>query len=296
MSRSIQATLLLLLVTAIWGAGFVVTARTLQQMHPLWSNALRFWLAVPLALALFGRRIPRDREGLRGAATAGVLLSLAFAFQTWGLSLTTVSHSSLITGMYAVFTPLLSPLFRAPRPNAHHLWGAAVAVAGLALLVGGGPNGLEGSFGVGDVLTLGCAVVSAFHIHVVGKVAPGRDPMGLNTVQMMACALVNTAAALALAGPPPLVLPWETWAMLLFLAVFSSVLAFGIQLSAQQVLSTSTASVLMLMESPLGALAGVVFQGDTFNVAQLSGGGFMMAGAVMAVRADQLPAPPPTRR
>jgi drug/metabolite transporter (DMT)-like permease len=179
-------------------------------------------------------------------------------------------------------------LFNAPRPRWLHGAALVLAMVGLGFLVGLAGEGWQGGLGVGDGLTFLCAVANAFHIQLVARVAPGQDPMGLNTLQIGSAAVANTVAALALAPVPQWSqIPGATWGQLLFLAVFSSVFAFGVQVSAQQVLSPSTASTLMLMESPVGAAAGVFFQGDQFGLPQGVGGVLMMGGAWLSVRADR---------
>src|SRR5574338_370250 len=63
-------------------------------------------------------------------------LALAYALQTAGLELTTVTSTGFITGLYVVFTPLLAlAAFRTPVPAP--VWvGVVFALAGLLLLSG----------------------------------------------------------------------------------------------------------------------------------------------------------------
>ena len=280
----------LLLAAAIWGFGFVATAKTLESLHPLWSNAARFAVAAPLGLLLFRHRIVLDRAHLTAAAAASVLLAATFTFQTWGLAHTTVARSSLITGLYAIFTPLVAPLFRAPAPRVLHVVGAVVAVAGLWLLSGGWDDAAQG-FNLGDALTLGCALVSAAHIHVVGKVAPGRDPFALNALQLAFVALWSVLGAAVSGVPLPDTVDASALWALLFLAIFSSVVAFGIQMMAQQRVSPSTAATLFLLETPFGVMFGALLLAERLGWIQLAGGVLMLAGCVVSVRADVAPGP-----
>jgi drug/metabolite transporter (DMT)-like permease len=275
----------LLLAAAIWGLGFVATAKTLESFHPLWSNAARFVLAAPVGLLIFRRRVVLDRAHLLAAASASVLLAATFTFQTWGLAHTSVARSSLITGLYAIFTPLVAPVFRAPAPRVMHFVGATLALAGLWLLSGGWDDAAQG-FNVGDLLTLGCALVSAAHIHVVGRVAPGRDPFALNALQMAFVAVWSLLAAGASGVPLPVQVSGLALAALVFLALFSSVLAFGIQMMAQQRVSPSTAATLFLLETPFGVLFGALLLAERLGWVQAVGGGLMLAGCLVSVRAD----------
>lgn len=285
-----QAWWLLLLATALWGVGFVAVARTLTVMDALWSNAWRFVLAAPVALWVFRARLVWDRGHLVASAWAGLCLTGAFLFQTWGLKTTSVAKSSLITGMYCVVTPLLAPLFRAPAPNRAHAAAAGLALLGLGMLTRVW-EGLSG-FSTGDALTLGCAVVSALHIHVVARVAPGRDAYALNALQLMWTAVFSLVLALVLDGGALALPKPAAWVPLGYLAVGSSVVAFGAQMRAQQQVGPATAATLLLLEAPFGVLSGVVFLDEPVGWWQVVGGALMVGGGAVAVRADTRVIPP----
>ena len=88
-------------------------------------------------------------------------------------------------------------------------------------------------------------------------------------------------------------MPGLTWASTLYLASFSSIVAFGIQMMAQQTLSPSTASTLLLMETPFGVLFGVLFLKEQLGWMQLCGAALMLGGCLLSVRADQVKAAAP---
>lgn len=280
-----RAFLQLLLATIIWGFGFVAAAHTLRFTHPLWSNALRFCLSGVLAVVFFRRRMVFDRAHLKAAALSATALAGAFVFQMAGLERTTVAKSSLITGLYCVLTPLLAPLFKARAPNRWHGVGALVAVLGLSVLGQAWDATAEG-FNTGDWLTLVAALVAACHIHVVGKVAPGRDGFALNALQMMFCGLFSLVLALVAGGPFPFDLPAAAWWPFLYLASLSSLVAFGFQMTAQQVLSPTAAATLLLMEAPFGVLAGAWLLDEKLLWSQLLGGAVMLWGCIISIRAD----------
>lgn len=49
-----------------------------------------------------------NKELLKRGVGLGILLGLGYIFQTFGLTHTTVAKTGFITGMYAVFTPLIA--------------------------------------------------------------------------------------------------------------------------------------------------------------------------------------------
>src|SRR5205085_6364115 len=94
-------------------------------------------------------------------------LFLGNEFQTVGLEYTAASKSAFLTGVSVVLVPIFLALFWRRGINRWSAAGVAAAFVGLYLLTvpasnGGGLN--LASMNHGDVLTLGAAVVFAFHI------------------------------------------------------------------------------------------------------------------------------------
>jgi drug/metabolite transporter (DMT)-like permease len=274
-----------LLAPLIWGFGFVATRLTLLGSGPFWSNALRFGLATAAMAPVIGVRGFRlQGNQVRAGVLLGVLLFGAFTLQTTGLVTTTVSHSAFITGLYAVATPMLAPLFgRWPKPTV--FLASGLAVCGLGLLTAVHPGQVDfAHLNSGDLLTLGCAVVSALQILVADRVTTGADSISLNFVQLATVAVVSLPAALAVEGRLHFTPRPEAVFGLAYLAVLSSGIAFTVQLVAQKKMSPSVAAMIFLLEAPFGAIAGALFDGDRLNGTQWAGAGLMTLASLLALR------------
>lgn len=275
------------LVTAslIWGIAFLPQSFTVRSFDGLWACALRFALALPFALVLARGRL-RTGLPLPLALSFGVLLYGAFLAQTEALRHTDVARVSLITGLYAVFTPLLAPLFGMRRPAPLQVLGALVAFGGLwGLTRTGSTDALP--WNRGDLLTLLHAGIAALHILLVGKYAPRVDPHALNALQI-ACvaALALPTAWLFGATPAYDQLRGLTLVSFLYLAIFSSVVAFALQLSGQRVASPSLCAVLFLLESPIGAALAALVLEEAMRPAQWLGAAVLLAGIALSLFAE----------
>src|SRR4029453_18123919 len=129
----------------------------LDDISPFLYITLRFSAAaIPLYFLVrkeaFGGET--SRATLVGGAVTGALLFTGFAFQTIGIQYTSAARSAFITGMYVIFTPLLSILLRIRRPSMNSILGAILALAGLHLLTN--PTAGGAGFGRGEFLTLLC--------------------------------------------------------------------------------------------------------------------------------------------
>ena len=258
----------MLLVTAVWGWTFVLVKDALQHYPTLPFLELRFILAL-LVMVVIVRRLPTRRE-LRVGLIAGAVLAAGYWTQTLGLTMTSPANSGLITGLFVVFTPLIDRLFGA-RLNWWTWIAVAAALTGTVMLVGGPAN-----FGLGDLLTVACAILYALHIVLLSKWSPGLRSAPLAMVQMGAGALIFTGT-----GSWSLELPGPTvWFAIVVTGVFASALAFYIQTWAQQHLSASRTALILTTEPAWALLAAVVLAGQRFGALQAAGAALVLAAIV----------------
>ena len=258
----------MLLVTAVWGWTFVLVKDALQHYPTLPFLELRFILAL-LVMVVIVRRLPTRRE-LRVGLIAGAVLAAGYWTQTLGLTMTSPANSGLITGLFVVFTPLIDRLFGA-RLNWWTWIAVAAALTGTVMLVGGPAN-----FGLGDLLTVACAILYALHIVLLSKWSPGLRSAPLAMVQMGAGALIFTGTgswSLDLPGP-------AVWFAIVVTGVFASALAFYIQTWAQQHLSASRTALILTTEPAWALLAAIVLAGQRFGPLQAAGAALVLAAIV----------------
>ena len=258
----------MLLITAVWGWTFVLVKGALQHYPTLPFLELRFILALLVLVALV-RRLPTRRE-LRVGLIAGAVLAAGYWTQTVGLTMTSPANSGLITGLFVVFTPLIDRLF-----GARLRWFTWIAVAsaltGTVMLVGGPAN-----IGLGELLTVACAILYALHIVLLSKWSPGLPSAPLAMVQMGAGALIFTSTGSWTLQPPG---P-NVWFAIVVTGVFASALAFYIQTLAQQHLSASRTALILTTEPAWALLAAVVLAGQRFGPLQAAGAAVVIAALV----------------
>lgn len=271
MSR-LQANFLLLLAGAIWGAGFIAQSTAMATLGPIWFIGLRFavatLVAVPFALAESRRANAPVRSADRiGFIVTGVALFAAAAFQQVGLLTTSVTNSGFLTGLYVVFTPILTVFVLRKRPH-WIIWPAALtATAGIFLLSGGAFSALT----TGDVLTIVCALLWSVQMICVGVFA-GRSarPLALSLVQFAVCAVLGCAVA-AVVEPISLAAIRGALPEILYSGLFSSGLAFICQNVAQRYTTAPQAAIFLSSEALFAAFFGVFLLGETIPPAGYAG-------------------------
>jgi drug/metabolite transporter (DMT)-like permease len=242
--------------------------------------AVRMALAAALLLGWLAARgeLRFSRELWRDGLSCAALLGAGFLLQIEGQHRTTASRSGFLTGLLVVFVPLLEWLFFRKRPSAPAAAGIGLAFTGMALLSSAGVAGQAQL--LGDLLTVGCAVVFAGHIIVLGRVA-GRHPV----LPLLFVQLAGTFAMAAAAGPfverQHFTSDPRAFAALLYLSVFATLLAFGVQTWAQRKLPPVRMALLSALEPAFAAAWAAVLIGERLSRLELWGGALIVLGVAV---------------
>ena len=260
--------LLLLMVTAVWGWTFVLVKDAVTQYPTLPFLQIRFVVAL-VVMALLVRRLPTRRE-LRIGVIVGAVLAGGYLAQTAGLTQTSPGNAGLITGLFVVFTPLLNRIFGAPI----HWWTWVATVGSLAGLVmlTGGPSGM----GLGDILVLGCALLFALHIVLLGRWSPGLPAAPLAMVQMGTSAFIFSAGGTWQLRAPSA----SVWFAIAITGVFASALGFYIQTWSQRFISANRTALILATEPAWALAAAVVLAGQRLGLLQAIGAAVVLAAIV----------------
>jgi drug/metabolite transporter (DMT)-like permease len=275
-SPAALATTLLVGVTAVWGSTFVVVKDAVDRMPVMDFLAIRFAVAALVMIALRPKSLLRlGKVGWRRGVALGLALGIGYVAQTFGLQRTPASISGFITGMFVVFTPLISALVLRRRVGGYAWLGVAIATGGLALL------SLHGfSIGSGELLTLACALLFAVHIVGLGEWSSKEDTYALAVAQLLTVAVLCTVVA----APSGLVLPPDAgvWGAVALTALLATAAAFVIQTWAQTVLSPTRTAVIMTMEPVFAGIFGVLLASERLGIREFAGAA-LVVGAMYLV-------------
>lgn len=279
-STRLRADLVLVLITALWGATFVVVKDALAQADPFTFVALRFAVGGAVATALAGRALLHPGIVRYGLFLGGFLF-LGFVLQTAGLLHTTESRSAFITGLSVILVPLVSVAVLRRRPHPPSLVGVGIALVGLYVLTGGLTAGAgRQDVLLGDLLTLGCAICFALHISFTEKFAPRVPALALVAVQLWT---VSALAALCIPFTATR-LDWHGGFIpaLLFCGVFASALAIALQTWAQARTSAVRAALIFSLEPVFAASASVALGRERLGPRELLGGSLTVLAILVA--------------
>ena len=293
MNTQTRNSLLLLLCSFIWGTAFVAQSAG-AGMGAYSFLAGRSWLAVVVLLptvsafdaihrkqgAAYGW--PKGEQGktLRKASLiCGTLLFAASAAQQIGITLNpnSTAKSAFLTAMYVVLVPVFG--LALGRRNSPQLWvSMVISVAGLYLLcMKNGFGGIEAS----DLVLLLCAVLFSFQILSIDHFAPQVDGVRLSLLQFFVVAVESSIAAVLL-ETPSIAEFGENLLPIAYCGIFSSGVAYTLQIIGQKDLHPAIASLIMCMESVFSALGGWLILHQSLSARESVGCALIFVAVVLA--------------
>ena len=293
MNTQTRNSLLLLLCSFIWGTAFVAQSAG-AGMGAYSFLAGRSWLAVIVLLPKVSafdalRRKqgaacgwPKGEQGktLRKASLiCGTLLFAASAAQQIGITLNpnSTAKSAFLTAMYVVLVPVFG--LALGRKNSPQLWvSMVISVAGLYLLcMKNGFGGIEAS----DLVLLLCAVLFSFQILSIDHFAPQVDGVRLSLLQFFVVAVESSIAAVLL-ETPSIAEFGENLLPIAYCGIFSSGVAYTLQIIGQKDLHPAIASLIMCMESVFSALGGWLILHQSLSARESVGCALIFVAVVLA--------------
>ncbi len=248
---------------------------------------VRFSLAGGVLLALAAARgrlrgLP-PRVVMAGLAMGAVGYAAQSGLYLFALTRVDAAQVALLFCGYPLLVAAGAVLTRRERPSVRRGVALALALVGVALVLGGAPAG--GVDPLGAACALGAAVVYTAYILVGDRVA-GGDPLAF-------AALVCTGAAgtfalrAALAGVPDLGFAPAGWLWLGLIALVSTVAAIVLFFAGLASVGPGATALLSVVEPVVTVGAAALVFGEVLTAPQLVGGLLVLA-TVLLVRVPPL--------
>ena len=268
----------LVLVTVIWGGGFVASDMALESLTPFQIMTVRFLMAAVLMGLISFRSLNHiTKEEIRAGGLMGVALFAAFSLQIIGLQYTTPSKNAFLTALNVVIVPFIAFLVLKKKIPGKVLIGAVMAVVGVALL------SLDGdlSLSIGDLLTLLCAVGFAFQIFFTGEFVKKYRATVLNFLQM-ATAFLLSVIFMVVSGQTEFQVTAQGWLSVIYLGVVSTTICYLLQTACPKYVDETKAAIIRSMESVFGTLFSMLILHEVLTLRMFAGCGIILAAVIIA--------------
>ena len=275
---------LIVFATTIWGFSFVLMKNVVEVIPPAWLLGFRFTSAGIILLVILFKHM-RAHFSLR-LIGAGALLGLfdfsAFWTQTVGLEYTTPGINAFLTATYCVIVPFLWWIIARRRPTIFNIGAAILAIAGI-WFVSVSSSASQFSLGFGEGMTLLCALLFAIHIVFVSQFSRTHDVLALTVIQFLAeGALGLILGACTETLPQTSLITPEIIGSMVFLIIFASIVAFGIQNISLAHVPPAQASLFLSLESVFGVVFSVFLYGEQLTARLIFGFVLIFAAIVIS--------------
>ncbi|MFC4786827.1 DMT family transporter [Nocardioides sp. MAHUQ-72] len=276
--------------TLTWGGQFVVAASAFDQVDPVWQTAIRYGSAGLVLLVLlaavegrtaFARDAQLPRVAVLGTIGFAGFNLLAFV----GLTMTTPQAASLIVSTMPLITAFVLWARTGVVPRPATWWTSAVALLGVALVLGDGHVGrvLHGGVGWGELLVLLGA--TSWVVYTTGAATvPGWSPLRYTALSASAGSVVIIAIAVALSAvgvlhaPAPVDVAAVGW-QLAYITLAAGVVAVLCWNHAMRALGAQD-GVLFINLVPVTTFALQALRGDSPHPGELLGVAVTLAALV----------------
>lgn len=288
----VRQTLFPILAALIWGTAFVAQSVSTDYVQPFTFNAARAliaFLALLLTSFLFRRLRPTPseknphyrRDLILGGLCCGSILTVATNLQQLGLQTTTSGKAGFITALYIVIVPVFGLFLH--RKVSGTVWaGVALALVGLYFLC------IREEFTItpGDFYILLCAICFSGQILLIDHFSKRVSGVELSCAQFLVVTVLSGIGMLAAESPTLAGLRHCLWP-LLYVGIFSSGVAYTLQILAQRDSNPTVVSLLLSLEAVFAVLAGAIILHDKMSGREYFGCLLMLIAVVLT----QLPAP-----
>lgn len=277
---------LILLMTLIWGANYVVAKTALGHFPALLIGPLRAALAAALlAPAYLAARVRRPRQESWPLGELGLLgllgvfgITLNQVFFILGMARTSVAHAALLIATTPLQVMALAALRGQEPITVRKAAGMLTAVAGVAVLHAGDAGGRGASL-AGDSLVFLAAFCFSLYTVFSKEITQRHDSLTVNALGYVAGAL---------AGAPLLV--YESlgfdygrvapggWLALAYMTLLASILCYLIFYYALDHMPASRLAAFSYLQPVIAAATGFAFLHEPVTLPVATGGALVLGG------------------
>lgn len=275
------------IASSLWGCGFFFGKIALVEMGVGSMVLYRFLFATLVLLPLLFTHKPglNRREWGTLLLCAFLGIPLQFLFQFTGLSLTTVSHASLMVGTMPVFLAVAATLFAHERMDATGWFALVVSTLGAALIALGARETTHGAGGptlAGDMFVVVSLLIALGWV-MLNKRLMERHSAIVVSAYGTACGTAMLLVCVPLIyGPPPVhhisLKAWLALAASGLLCTATTTLLWNWGLTQ---VPASQAGVLLNMEPLIGSILGVFVLHESLGPTARTGGALILASAIL---------------
>jgi 2-haloacid dehalogenase len=161
-----------------------------------------------------------------------------------------------------VFTPFIALMFGKKEVTVKTIIACFIAIVGIYFLSVLGKGGVF-QFYIGDILLVLCAFFFALQIIWVGHFIDNVNPISISSVMLLTMGLLSVIMIPIFNEPLPL--GFKGISGVLYAAIFSSGVCSILQLYGQRHTTSSNASIILSLETPIACILAIIIHDEFMN-------------------------------
>jgi drug/metabolite transporter (DMT)-like permease len=285
----------LALVCFLWGTTWIASKEGVRHMPPLQMAGLRQLLG-GLCYVLFflvkGEKWPNVKEWQSIVVLSFLNFLLANGLSTWGLKYISSGLGAIMGAIFPLWLVVIGLFSVKSKMPGKAIIGLLLGFAGVCVIFYEHLHDfLNSDFRLGIFLSLIATWGWAFGTIYTKKHAANFNPYFSIGLQMMVSGIALSIFSYSVIDTIPITaIPWQSWASILYLVIFGSVISFIAYLYALQNLSTGQASLYAYINPIVAILLGWLIFSEKLTMFIAVGGLVALLGVYLVNKAYKVPA------
>ena len=271
------------LLVFIWSTTPLAIVWSVEDLHPMWALAIRFFLALPLALVLlwlFKTRLPLDRVSLHSYLAGACSFIGSQIFTYWSTDYLSSGIIALMFGLAPLISGLIGRFVFQMKLSLNQWLGMGIALIGLSVICLGDAD--QHIQPIGIVIALVGVLVYCVSMFWVKKINAPIDPMA------QAAGSIGLSVVFSI-GMLPFIWQYAPTAMphakslfgLVYAVIMASLIAMFCYFKLVQKIKPTTLSLTTVLTPMLALLVGVLLNNEKLPLIALVGVVILLFGLVV---------------
>ncbi|MBR0985035.1 DMT family transporter [Bradyrhizobium liaoningense] len=284
---------LFLIVVLAWGVNWSVTKQLVQLVPPLWSSAIRSWIALAGLFVILGLSnnlvIPERRDVPVVLSVALLHMTLFSILVAAGLRFLPASKGIVLGYTTPLWVAIAAPLLGKDTLTAPKLAGALLGLIGLAVILN--PSSIDWSnanvvLGAGMVIL--AAISWAANIIYIRAHRWIASPLQLLIWQVLVATVILSTLAMVIDGLPHVEWSWRLAMLFLYSGLIGTALAYWAMSMVNKSISALTTSLGTTGTPLVGIASAAILLGEPLDMSLAVAAGLIVTGIGLTTLGDRL--------
>lgn len=271
----------LIIASFLWGSSFIVNRIALDS-HLTAPTVLsfRFILATVIMSLVFRKELKHlTKDTLIAGFVLGAVQVVAFYLQTVGLKYTTPANNAFITSTIVIMVPFINWIVLKEKPKLLIIISAIICFVGVVILSVDLSSDIK--FGLGDLLSLLCAVFFAIHTIVMSYYVKRYNTNLLLIIQFLTAGVISLVMLLFEKPNFDAINYMPAISSLMYLTVLCTCVAYMLKMNSLKSISPSIVSIVLSTEALFATALSVMLGYDKMKSTMVIGGSLIMLAVIV---------------